>query len=351
MKDWSKAEWVDPNLSWKPRKVSPLPSRLIMDHATKCNLRCPMCQVWGKAENDVQEAVKGVMDIDGARKILDEVSRAKPLVHSALYGEPLLMPDLKKRITDVKSRGMPMALNTNGLALTKDIANFLIEMKIEAIFFSIDSVTKETLKKIRGIDNLEKIERAVYRMLELRGEKTLPRIGVSFVVQDDNEHELDQFIEKWAHVVDCIRVSSLYESGTFRGLNPAEKRIPCPVIYETLVVHNTGDVSICCNDAYRFAIVGNALETSVDEVWQGEEFAKIRYYHETGQWDKVPFCTNCNAWQQFEYEEEIIDGLLIRRSPIMTYYNNIKRLDNWRNELSSGHRGKNAHLADSPPEG
>ena len=47
MKDFSNAPWVDPSFGWKPHPVSELPERLLIDFATKCNLRCPMCPVWG----------------------------------------------------------------------------------------------------------------------------------------------------------------------------------------------------------------------------------------------------------------------------------------------------------------
>ena len=76
--------------------------------------------------------------------------------------------------------------------------------------------------------------------------------------------------------------------------------------------------------------MGNIFERNVSEIWHGEEFAKARYYHETAQWDKVPFCKGCNGWAQYEYTEEIKDGLLIRRSPEYVYYNLIGRLSSWR---------------------
>ena len=59
MADYSRAKWVDPSLNWKPREVSELPERVLIDFATKCNLRCPMCPVWGSDDN---EAIDSVVD-------------------------------------------------------------------------------------------------------------------------------------------------------------------------------------------------------------------------------------------------------------------------------------------------
>ena len=89
--------------------------------------------------------------------------------------------------------------------------------------------------------------------------------------------------------------------------------------------------------ADRFDVERSGFKDGVAAVWQGEEFAKVRYYHETAQWDKVPFCKSCNGWAQYEYEEEVRDGIMIRRSPQFTYYNKIERLNNWQGQLLGGH--------------
>src|SRR5438105_1403079 len=91
MKDWSKASWVDPSLGWEPRPVSELPERALIDFATKCNLRCPMCTVWGSGDDDAIDSVKGIMDVENARRVLDEMMAAKPLIQPSMYGEPLLI--------------------------------------------------------------------------------------------------------------------------------------------------------------------------------------------------------------------------------------------------------------------
>lgn len=335
--DWSNAPWVDPSLNWKPIPVPDLPSRLLLDLATKCNLRCPMCPVWGSPDNDAIETVKGVMDLDASRRLLDEVMSVKPLVQPNMYGEPLLAPHLRERIVDMKRRGIAIAMNTNGLTLTDDLATFFVEHKVDSVMFSIDAVTKETLKKIRGIDKIEKIESAVFRLLKLRGDLEFPRVGVSFTIQDNNRHEVDDFVQRWVGVVDVVRMGLIFENGTFPGMDVPEKRLPCPALYNTMPVHNDGTVTICCLDGFKATNVGNVFKDGVRAVWTGEEFAKVRYYHETNQWDKVPFCKPCSGWAQHKFDEEVRDGLLIRKSPEFTYYNKIARLKNWQGNLLGGH--------------
>lgn len=345
MKDWSKADWVDPKYNWKPAPVPELPPRVIVDFATKCNLRCHMCPVWGLEDDQAIDSVEGLMPLDKARKLLDELATAKPLLHPCLYGEPLVAPDIKDHVRQAKAAGMPVAMNTNGLALTQDIAEFLVEQQVDSVMISIDAVTPDTLKKIRGIRKLERIERAVFLMLKVRGDREIPRIGVSFTIQDNNRHELDAFIKRWVGVVDVVRTGRVFEEGKFQGLEAPKVRTACPVLYKTLPVHNDGTVTVCCLDGLRTTKMGNVFEQGVEGVWHGEEFAKMRYYHETGQWDKVQFCVPCNGWAQYEYEEEIRDGLLIRRSPEFTYYNKIERLTNWQGKLLGGHPPPPANLA------
>jgi hypothetical protein len=168
-------------------------------------------------------------------------------------------------------------------------------------------------------------------------------VGVSITIQNTNRHEADEFVDRWVGVVDVVRTGIVFENGTFPDMVEPPKRVPCAVIYKTMPVHNDGSVRLCCLDGVRATDMGNVFERSVSETWHGEEFAKARYYHETAQWDKVPFCKGCNGWAQYEYTEEIKDGLLIRRSPEYVYYNLIGRLSSWKGNLLGGHK--------PPPEG
>jgi sulfatase maturation enzyme AslB (radical SAM superfamily) len=102
-----------------------------------CNLRCPMCPVWGLEDETQIAPLKGIMNVSAAREMLDEFTTKKPMVAPSIYGEPLLIPNLRQVLKDVKSRAMPLALNTNGLTLTESIAQFFCDIGVDSVMFSI----------------------------------------------------------------------------------------------------------------------------------------------------------------------------------------------------------------------
>lgn len=337
------------NTEHKPLPVRELPSRVLMDLRTDCNLKCPMCIVHGGTDDPrLQSYLRRDFPLDEAKKVFDEVMFAQPMVQPSLWTEPTLSRDFKAYISAMKERGIPVTMNTNGLTLREELAEFLVEIEFDSISISIDAVTPETLKKVRGIDKLEKIHRGVETMLRVRGEKKKPRVGVSFTSQPTNEHEREAFIEAWAHRVDFVRIGELFVDGKFPNMRPEGPRKPCPSLYSTMAIHVNGNAAICCLDGFGETNMGNVFESSVKEVWHGEEFTKVRHYHETGQWDKVPFCKHCDRWSSYVFEEEVKDGYLIRRSPEYTYYNRMDRMDNWSSGLKNAHeQGKNVGLVEA----
>ena len=98
-----------------------------------------------------------------------------------------------------------------------------------ALFFSLDSMTPETLKIVRGVDKLEKIKRNLFMMLDVRGNATLPRIGATFTVQRANEHELDDFVDYWTQHADVVRVGGVLSRGRSLGLPMPGKARPLRV--------------------------------------------------------------------------------------------------------------------------
>jgi radical SAM protein with 4Fe4S-binding SPASM domain len=141
-------------------------------------------------------------------------------------------------------------------------------------------------------------EESVHRMIRVRGSSALPRVGVSFTVEKANRADREAFVQKWIGVVDVIRIGECYEvDGSVQVHDQNLQRVPCGHLYHTMPIHYNGNVSICCLDGFQSQIMGNVFEDGgVKAVWHGEKFQEMRHYHETGQYDKVPFCKNCNVW-------------------------------------------------------
>ena len=130
-----------------------------------------------------------------------------------------------------------------------------------------------------------------------------------------------------------VRIGGVFADGQLAGLETPPERVPCHALYQTMPIHHDGNALICCFDGLAKHKMGNVLEESVEAVWHGEKFNEVRHYHETGQFDKVPFCKDCNAWSGYIYEEHIEGNLLIRRSDQFVYYNRMDRLESWTSRL------------------
>jgi len=309
--------------------VPDMPPRVLINFSTACNLRCPHCFLHG-SEKEQSRIKHGTMRSEGAMKIIDEIAPYKPLVQPNMWSEPLLAKHLREYVLAMKERNIPVNMNTNGLLLTEDMARFFFDVRLDAVLFSIDAMTPGTQKKIRGIEAIDRIEGNIDMMLAIRGNALYPRIGTSFTVTYDNEHELGAFVDYWIQKVDLVRVGLVLDKEIGFSIKVGMERTPCPVLYNTMPIQVNGDVSICCLDSLGEFIVGNVFEDGgVRAVWHDELFTQVRRWHEEGDWGKVRLCDRCNLWAGQVFKDEKRDGLLIRRSAQYTYYNRIDRLGSW----------------------
>jgi radical SAM protein with 4Fe4S-binding SPASM domain len=299
-----------------------------------CNLNCPVCHVHGNGAKAEIERLKGQMSYDDACRVFSEFSGTGSFIHPALWSEPLLMRDFCRYIQAMKHAGLHIFINTNGLLLDRSVAEFLIDIEIHSLFVSIDAATETTLRKTRGIGDLERIQRAVFQMLKLRGDSSSPRIGVSFTESHANSHEKPDFLSFWIEHVDVVRVNALYETDNrIENADIPAERVPCGALYDTMAINHRGDVQICCLDSFNQTHMGNVLRDGVKAVWHGEQLQGVRALHEAHQYDKIPLCRKCDVWANYSIDESESQGILVRRSPVMTYYNRVDRMYSWHSRV------------------
>lgn len=327
-------------------ELTKFPERLLIDFNGACNLSCKMCMVHGDNPEKDKFATADkdrIMDPRKLEKVLDEIvasGEKLPQVWTALNGEPLFGPHYIENVTMLKERGFTVLSHTNGILLDKKMSQFIIDIGLDVLSCSFDAITPETYKIIRQSNLFDRVVANLKQLIELRGDSKTPRIEVSMTVQEENEHEVDEFLEYWSEYVDVIRINATFTPGkAVYGANftlPKE-RTTCASLYQTMPLFWDGHMGLCCLDPFGKAKIGNAFESTLEEVWNGKTLNKVREIHEQGQGERIDLCKGCENWASFDYEEEITDKFLIRRSRNYAYYNVLSRLSNWTDKIRGTH--------------
>ena len=127
------------------------PNRFAVEVCAECNLACSMCH------HPNMKRPKGNMPFELWKKCADEIAMTHPKTQCwfSFCGEPLLEPErLIKMISYGKSVGLKsLNINTNGMLLTPDIAEPIMDSGVNLVVIGIDGFTKEVFEKVRIRNN------------------------------------------------------------------------------------------------------------------------------------------------------------------------------------------------------
>lgn len=103
-----------------------------LEPTAQCNLNCYGCYRKNvKNSHKTLEEVKHELDFFQSQRKTDCISIAG--------GDPLLYPHIVELVADIKSRGIKPIINTNGIALTKELLHELKKAGVFGFTFHIDS--------------------------------------------------------------------------------------------------------------------------------------------------------------------------------------------------------------------
>ncbi|HHT9125781.1 MAG TPA: radical SAM protein [Candidatus Brocadiia bacterium] len=159
---------------------------LVIFHPTgRCNSRCLTCSIWEKAEGD------GELKLEEINRLTESLRRlgTKEAIFSG--GEPLLHPEIFKICELFRRKGIKLALLTNGLLLEKFAEQ--VSACFPEVFVSFDGSNDRVLKKIRGVNTLEKIAAGINKLKN--NACNIDIIGRS-VIQKKNYADLPDIVKK-----------------------------------------------------------------------------------------------------------------------------------------------------------
>lgn len=109
-----------------------------------CNLSCPHCymEAGKKAENE--------LTTDECLELIDEMEGLGTEMIILTGGEPLLRKDIYEIARYASEKGMWVVMGTNGVLVTEEVAEKMVECGVRGVGISIDSLDPETHDSFRG---------------------------------------------------------------------------------------------------------------------------------------------------------------------------------------------------------
>ena len=272
-----------------------------------CNLRCEMCPIT-VPEARAKYITDDHLSWELYEKIILEAEKYDcPSLNPQGTNEPLLYQNLEDHIKFAKKHGfIDIMMNTNATLLSEERSKKILEAGLTRLRFSLDAATKETFEKIRIGADYESVMKNIERFVELRNQEgyKLPVVGVNFVKMKVNEHETDEFIEKWKDKVDFVVIQEFVPpelecdySEFYPSDSTYQKEITnsfnCQQPWQRLFVHNTGDVSPCCTAFSTELSLGNVSKDTLYQLWNSDAMKNLRKIHKAGNYTENEWCKKC----------------------------------------------------------
>ena len=174
-----------------------LPTQLYLEVTNRCNSLCVSCPL--TYDHFLRFEPKHHLGWAQFRQVVDQLPQIERAVLHGI-GEPLLNPELPRFIAHLKTRGAHVLFNTNGVLLDERRGDALVEAGLDELRVSIDAVTPELYRTLRGIDKLPQILTNLRNFLERHREQPQPRVSLWMVGMQENLEQLPAFVRLGAEL-------------------------------------------------------------------------------------------------------------------------------------------------------
>jgi short-subunit dehydrogenase/MoaA/NifB/PqqE/SkfB family radical SAM enzyme len=160
-----------------------------VESAIACNLKCVMCP-WREMAKEAEN--RGIMMQAVWEAIRPYLNRVQSVDFTG-GGEPLLQPKLAEWIADATNAGCETGFLSNGLLLTEEKLNKILDAGVNWICISMDGATAEMYNKIRVGSNFDRVCENVANIARLRT-VNIPKTMINFVLMDMNFHQMEEIV-------------------------------------------------------------------------------------------------------------------------------------------------------------
>ncbi len=205
-------------MDYKPRLI-------FWELTTGCNLHCIHCRASATELSSPDD-----LPTEQCIALIDQFAEYAPLILILSGGEPLYRKDVLELARHARSKGIKVALATNGTMVTPKLADDIVAAGILRVAMSIDGADAETHDSFRGMPGSFDAMMAGFRLLKERGMS----MQLNTTVARHNVHQLpkiyDLAVAAGAH---ALHTFLLVPVGC--GVQIAEQQMVPPSQYEEIL--------------------------------------------------------------------------------------------------------------------
>ena len=277
----------------------------LTDKVTKHNDK-DLEKFWSWLENDYHYSPKEVSENGFYFSI---VSRCLVL-HG--FGEPFLDKKLIQRLETCKKKNIPTYFSCTPATMTVEKAKMDMDSGLSVLKFSLDAMDERKIQDIRGKRaNFEESVNKILTLIEYKKAKGLKTLLVPCMIDlsiDKTDHKMHkEFLDFWKDKDVFAYIKSqdnrwLYENDENLKSKSHYENQYCEYPWLSLTVMADGNVVPCTQISNNELVLGNVNEQSLEEIWNGENYKKLREMHVTGKFPKDHKCSKkCDMKKLYQY--------------------------------------------------
>lgn len=314
---------------YEKKEIADTPTHVQIEPTVRCNLDCITCSR-GKVIQTYRKMDLSLEEID---KILSSLPNMKSVKLQGL-GEPLFHPQIIEMLKKFKERSIKVWMISNGtLFLQERFRNIVLDY-VDDIAVSFDSTNKETFNMLRRGADMDRVTQGIKLLVEDRNKRKADvAIGINFVISHKNYFELGELgelaislgldyvtvadVENWMvpgelayegsrfFVAESRRYAKEIDEGVRRlrikllkhgillGYKNREKRLGnCHWPFNSMFITVEGLATPCCMRMHREHAFGNVLQSSFNDIWNGQAYRDFRKSHMSKDITNR-LCANC----------------------------------------------------------
>lgn len=238
--------------------------------STMCNFSCLFCPVHSKPRR------KEIMPLKTFESIIFKILRYpySKIVTFDFYNEPTIDKLFVDRLKVLKGTRLKLKLNTNASGINKTLLKEIVNSNVVGrININIPSLDQDYYNRLTNFANLEIILRNIADLIETG-------IDIGIIV-NGNIKENKRHYEKLKRKYGKSQNVTVYNNITHNRAGNVKHLVGtylenrgCEVFLHNMIIGIDGSILLCCMDYNRQYILGNILNTEVEEILVSKTYVK-----------------------------------------------------------------------------